>query len=253
MRGLESHPALEVVQHLPRRRGSRIGQCAVLRRRDDLARAGENHEGRNAAVDGTAVPLRHVQILVPISHVDVHHVEISIQEGMHRLVLVQMRQDDAVEAPVGAKVEQDELAVGLSLGQCRLNVLVGVRALVVWALRARRGVRAKGECQEGGQREPLHTGLHGPTGIWEVYTARALQGFECCFREREGDRVPGLEDREELGRHTPGYFPRKSRRNPTVSIVPWAMTDTQRLRPVTKYKSPNTKPPNPAVIMPESP
>src|SRR6266550_1757465 len=84
-------------------------------------------------------------------------------------------------------------------------------------------------------------------------TLRALQGFECCFREREGDRVPGLEDRDELGRHTPGYFPRKSRRNPTVSIVPWAMTDTQRLRPVTKYKSPNTKPPNPAVIMPESP
>src|SRR3989442_4665609 len=85
----------------------------------------------------------------------------------------ELRQDDAVEAPVGAKVEQDELAVGLSLGQCRLNVLVGVRALVVRALRARRGVRAKGECQEGGQREPLHTGLHGPTGIWEVYTARA--------------------------------------------------------------------------------
>src|SRR5438132_4682852 len=164
-----------------------------------------------------------------------------------------MRQDDAVEAPVGAKVEQHELAVGLSLGQCRLNVLLGVRALVVRALRARRGVRAKGECQEGGQREPLHTGLHGPTGIWEVYTARALQGFECCFREREGDRVPGLEDRDELGRHTPGYFPRKSRRNPTVSIVPWAMTDTQRLRPATKYKSPNTKPPNPAVIMPEGP
>src|SRR5437762_13806626 len=89
-----------------------------------------------------------------------------------------MRQDDAVEAPVGAKVEQHELAVGLSLGQCRLNVLVGVRALVVRALRARRGVRADGECQEGGQREPLHTGLHGPTGIWEVYTARASGGFD---------------------------------------------------------------------------
>src|SRR5207302_8224093 len=96
---------------------------------------------------------------------------------MHRLVLIQMRQADAVEAPVGAKVEQHELAVGLSLGQCRLNVLVGVRALVVRALRARRGVRANGECQEGGQREVLHAGLHGPTGIWEVYTARALQGF----------------------------------------------------------------------------
>src|SRR6266550_4134940 len=143
-----------------------------------------------------------------------------------------MRQDDAVEAPVGAKVEQHELAVGLSLGQCRLNVLVGVRALVVRALRARRGVRAKGECQEGGQREPLHTGLHGPTGIWEVYTARALQGFECCFREREG--------------LASGYFPRRCRRNPTLSIVQWAMTDTQRLRRVTKFKSPSTKPPNSA-------
>src|SRR5438874_5477765 len=101
---------------------------------------------------------------------------------MHRLVLVQMRQDDAVEAPVGAKVEQHELAVGLSLGQCRLNVLVGVRALVVRALRARRGVRTNGECQEGGQREVLHAGLHGPTGIWEVYTARALQGFSTSAR-----------------------------------------------------------------------
>src|SRR2546426_5843514 len=68
MRGLESHPALEVVQHLARRRGSGIGQGAVLGGGDHLARAGENHEGRNAAVDGTAVPLRDVQILVPISH-----------------------------------------------------------------------------------------------------------------------------------------------------------------------------------------
>src|SRR5437016_4821224 len=74
MRRLESHPALEVVQHLPRRRGSRIGQGAVLRGGDHLARAGE--------------------------------------------------------------------------------------------------------CQEGGQREPLHTGLHGPTGIWEVYTARASRVFD---------------------------------------------------------------------------
>src|SRR6266705_2295116 len=96
---------------------------------------------------------------------------------LHRLVLVQMRQDDAVEAPVGAKVEEHELAVGLSLGQCRRNVFVGVRAPVVRALRARRGVRTKGERQEGGQRESLHTCLQGPTGILEVYTARALQGF----------------------------------------------------------------------------
>src|SRR5207248_3744341 len=101
---------------------------------------------------------------------------------MHRLVLIQLRQDDAVEAPVGAEVEQHELAVGLSLGQCRLNVLVGVRALVVRALRARRGVHANGECQEGSQRELLHTGLHGPTGIWEVYTARPLQGFSISAR-----------------------------------------------------------------------
>src|SRR2546426_11855264 len=72
-------------------------------------------------------------------------------------------------------------------------------------------------------------------------TARALQGFECCFREREGHRVPGLEDRHELGPHAPGCLPRKSRRNPTVSIVPWAMTDTQRLRPVARYKSPRSE------------
>src|SRR2546422_4213606 len=103
---------------------------------------------------------------------------------MHRLVLVQMRQDDAVEAPVGAEVEQHELAVGLSLGQRRLNVLVGVRAVVIRALCARRGVRTNGECQEGGQREGLHTGLHGPTGISEVYTARALQGFSIYPRIR---------------------------------------------------------------------
>lgn len=83
----------------------------------------------------------------------------------------------------------------------------------------------------------------------EPYT----RGFEGSFREREDHWVPGLKDRNEPGLHTPGYFPKKSRRNPTVSIVPCAMTDTQRLRPVTKYKSPNTKPPNPAVIMPASP
>src|SRR6266700_5296877 len=115
----------------------------------------------------------------------------------------------------------------------------------------------------------VHVNLHGagrnveaagePPEPDQVLQALALayerytRGFERSFREREGDRVPGLEDRDELRRHTPGYFPRKSRRNPTVSIVPCAMTDTQRLRPVTKYKSPNTKPPNPAVSMPESP
>src|SRR6266404_6775567 len=99
MRGLESHPAFEVVQHLPRRRGPGIGQCAVLRGCDDLARTGENHEGRNAAIDGTAVSLGDVQIPVPISYVDVHHVEMVIQEGTYRRVFVQMRQDDTVEAP----------------------------------------------------------------------------------------------------------------------------------------------------------
>src|SRR5256885_13114551 len=36
-------------------------------------------------------------------------------------------------------------------------------------------------------------------------TLRALQGFECCFREREGHRP---EDCAELGRHAPGYLPR---------------------------------------------
>src|SRR5713101_4171672 len=178
MRGLLSHPALEVVQHLPRRRGSGIGQCAILRGCDDLARTGENHEGRNAALDGTAVSLGDVQIPVPISHVDVHHVEIVIQEGTHRLVLVQMRQNDAVEAPVGAEVEEHELAVGLSLAQCRLNVLVGVSVLVIRALRARGGVRTDGECQEGAQREGLHTSLHGPTcGTAATGRGLRLQGF----------------------------------------------------------------------------
>src|SRR5712691_3917332 len=115
----------------------------------------------------------------------------------------------------------------------------------------------------------VHVNLHGagrdveaagePPEPDQVLQALALAheryacGFECSFREREGHRVPGPEDRDELGRHTPGYFPRKSRRNPTVSIVPCAMTDTQRLRPVTRYKSPNVKPPNPAVIMPDGP
>src|SRR3989454_10925564 len=83
-----------------------------------------------------------------------------------------MRQDDAVEAPVGAEVEETELAVGLSLGQCRLNVLGGVRALVVRALRARRGVRANGECQEGGQGKGPHTCLQIPTcGAAATFTA----------------------------------------------------------------------------------
>src|SRR2546425_10356634 len=38
---------------------------------------------------------------------------------------------------------------------------------------------------------------------------RYTRGFECSFREREGHRVPGLEDRHQLGRHAPGYLPRK--------------------------------------------
>src|SRR5712692_4330382 len=217
-----------------------------------------------------------------------------------------MRQDDAVEAPVGAEVEEHELAVGLSLDQRRLNVLVRVRAVVIRALRARRGVRTNGECQEGRQREGFHTCLHGPTcgptttwrtlrvfdirerlsrslGVASVHVnlygsgrdveaageppepdqvlqalalayERYTRGFECPFREREGYGVRGLEDCDHFGlSHVPGYFPRNSRRKPTVSMVPCAMTDTQRLRPVTKYKSPNTNPPNPAAIMPDAP
>src|SRR5216117_499007 len=120
---------------------------------------------------------------------------------------------------------------------------VGVANVHVNPHGARRDVEAAGEPSEPDQV------LHTLALAYERYT----RGFECSFREREGHRVPGLEDRHELGRHAPGYLPRKSRRNPTVSIVPWAMTDTQRLRPVTRYKSPNVKPPNPAVIMPESP
>src|SRR6266566_7244217 len=120
---------------------------------------------------------------------------------------------------------------------------VGVANVHVNLHGAGRDVEAAGEPPEPDQV------LQALALAYERYT----RGFECSFREREGHRVPGLEDGDKPRRHEPGYFPRKSRRNPTVSIVPWAMTDTQRLRPVTKYKSPNAKPPNPAVIMPESP
>src|SRR5205809_5293627 len=68
MRRLESRPALEVVQHLARRRGSGIGQGAVLGGCDHVARAGENHEGGNAAVDGTAVPLDRKSTRLNSSH-----------------------------------------------------------------------------------------------------------------------------------------------------------------------------------------
>src|SRR5213593_1843802 len=70
-----------------------------------------------------------------------------------------MRQDDAVEAPVGAEVEEHELVIGSRLEQRRFDVLVRVGALVVRPLGLRRGVCAKRECHEGGQRDSLHTGL----------------------------------------------------------------------------------------------
>src|SRR5207244_1213880 len=51
---------------------------------------------------------------------------------------------------------------------------------------------------------------------------RYVFGFERRLSEREGDRVCGLEDGHELASrpHEPGYLPKKSSRNPTVSIVP---------------------------------
>src|SRR5437773_6679293 len=83
---------------------------------------------------------------------------------------------------------------------------------------------------------------------------RYTRGFECSFREREGHGVRGLKDCDHFGLpHVPGYLPRNSRRKPTVSMVPCATTATQRLRPLTRYKSPNVKPPNPAMIMPDGP
>src|SRR5213083_2319041 len=83
---------------------------------------------------------------------------------------------------------------------------------------------------------------------------RYTRGFERSFREREGHGVRGLKDCDHFELpHVPGYLPRNSRRKPTVSMVPCATTATQRLRPVTRYKSPNVKPPNPAVIMPDGP
>src|SRR6266581_142963 len=83
---------------------------------------------------------------------------------------------------------------------------------------------------------------------------RYTRGFERSFREREGHGVRGLKDCDHFELpHVPGYLPRNNRRKPTVSMVPCATTATQRLRPVTRYKSPNVKPPNPAVIMPDGP
>src|SRR5437016_11265108 len=70
-----------------------------------------------------------------------------------------MRQDDAVETPVGAEIEEHELAVSPSPGQRRLDVLARVRALVIGALSARGYVRAHRECKERAQREGLHMGL----------------------------------------------------------------------------------------------
>src|SRR6266702_3259656 len=83
---------------------------------------------------------------------------------------------------------------------------------------------------------------------------RYTRGFERSFREREGHGVRGLKDCDHFELpHVPGYLPRNNRRKPTVSMVPCATTATQRLRPVTRYKSPNVRPPNPAVIMPDGP
>src|SRR5947208_2938376 len=79
MHRLSSHPALEVAQDLPRGRRPRIGQCAILGRRDDVARGGEYHDGGNAVVDRTAVLPRDIQIPVPIPYVDLHDMEIVLQ------------------------------------------------------------------------------------------------------------------------------------------------------------------------------
>src|SRR5216684_4434689 len=101
-----------------------------------------------------------------------------------------MRQDDAVEAPVGAEVEQHELAVGLSLGQRRLNVLVRVRVVVIRALRAHRGVRTSGNGQEGGQREGFHTCLQGPTcGAAATFAAGTESWPQALCRRNSPSRI----------------------------------------------------------------
>ena len=55
------------------------------------------------------------------------------------------------------------------------------------------------------------------------------------------------------GSQTPGYRPKKSSVNPTVSTVPCAIIGTQRLRPALRYSMPNTRPLNPAIMTPEAP
>src|SRR6266550_7624460 len=118
-----------------------------------------------------------------------------------------------------------------------------------------------GPCERAGVYAPMASVRRVVSASFFIRVSMVRQGYGKStlrarfkgFRYPRGLSGPGLEDGDELRRHTPGYLPRKSRRNPTVSIVPWAITDTQRLRPVTKYKTPNTKPPKPAVNMPESP
>src|SRR5205809_6626960 len=94
---------------------------------------------------------------------------------MHRLVLIQMRQDDAVEAPVGAKVEQHELAVGLSLGQCRLNVLWASARL------------SYGPCERAGVYAPMASVRRVASASLFIRASMVRQGYgKSTLRARQG-------------------------------------------------------------------
>jgi len=74
-----------------------------------------------------------------------------------------------------------------------------------------------------------------------------------AFREREGDRVRSLEHRDELGlAHDPGYFrERAGESRPCHGAV--SDHGHPEIAAGGQYKSPNTKPPSPAAIMPDTP
>ena len=109
--------------------------------------ARDQHGSRDAFLERIAIGLRHVEVMVEVTHVDLDDLELLLHQLRVLAFLQGLVERAAILAPVGAKDQQDGHVGRLGLGQRAGHVGLGVGRRVV--RQVRRGDRVA-RCRGGG-------------------------------------------------------------------------------------------------------
>ena len=113
-------PFVEECDYIFRAESSARFKFALFLAENERSVGVQNGEARNSLRERDLIFLRQVQILVVLAHVNVHDVEVRLDQGSNTFRMKSLVQDVAVIAPVSAEYEQDALVItGCSL-DCRL-------------------------------------------------------------------------------------------------------------------------------------